>query len=573
MNNTIKEFLVGLGFQIDEAGLRKFTDSITSASLRTAAFGAAMVAASGLIVKGISSVANEFTELDLLAQKYNSTASEIDDFVDAAEMVGVGGDTAKQALASMNKVVGEASMGIGRGKVVLEKLGIAAKDASGKVRPTVEVMSDLQAKLATMDRGQAMAMMEKLGLDPQMLRMFNGELGDLAMIQSEMSANDKSVGLDFEKAVAESKAFNKAMIGMKTQARLVMHWFETLWQSIAVSLMPMVREGIDKVSDTFTSLRKSLQDNGGRIVAVLTPIIKTILKIASAFISLAGRAIGIVVDVFSRVLGIIGKVNDATDGWAGYILAALAAWKFLNLGFLATPIGMLIGLGVAILALYDDFMTWKEGGESLVDWGSGFGEILMYVTAGVAALGAAFVATKAIMLVYAASMGMVNTAITAFSVISKIGAAGMWLFNAAMSANPIGLIIIAITALIAAGALLIANWSTVKAWFSEFFGWLGAKWQEMVGMASGLVDSLGSLFGGKAVTASATVAHTVNAGRSAAVPTPTTQAAMNSTQSVAQTTNINVSGGSNPQATAQAVASAQGGVNKNMARNVKGAVR
>lgn len=563
MNDTIKEFLVGLGFQIDEAGLKKFTDGIASASLRTAAFGAAMVAASGVIVKGIADVANEFTELDLLAQKYNTTAAAMDDFIDTAEMVGIGGETAKNALASMNKVVGEAALGIGRGKIVLEKLGIAAKDAAGKVRPTTEVMADLQAKLATMDRGQAMAIMDKLGLDPQLLRMFNGELGNLQKIQEEMNKSDKSVGLDFDQAVQESKAFTKSMIDMKTQARLVMHWFATLWESIAVSLMPMVREGIDKVSDTFESLRKSLQDNGGRIVATLKPIIETILRIASAFISLAGRAIAIVANVFGKVLGIIGKVNDATNGWAGYIAAALAAWKLLNLGFLATPIGAIIGLGVALLALYDDFQTWKEGGVSLIDWTAWADGANLIINAFTGIIDVFDGITEAV-------SGVVNIIRSLFAMdIQGFGDGIIQLgTGAVMALQSIGYAVInlisSITSLIAEvfrlfGFDVDGFAGTFKSAFDSIVSVVNSVKDSILGVIntiSGAGDIFGDVFGG-----------------GASKPSPTQQAAMNSTQSVAQTTNITVAGGANPQATATAVAGAQGGVNKNMARNMKGAIK
>jgi hypothetical protein len=33
-----------------------------------------------------------------------------------------------------------------------------------------------------------------------------------------------------------------------------------------------------------------------------------------------------------------------------------------------SPIGWVVALGVAILALYDDYKTWQEGGKSLIDW-------------------------------------------------------------------------------------------------------------------------------------------------------------------------------------------------------------
>ncbi|MCG5950874.1 hypothetical protein MER83_20630, partial [Acinetobacter baumannii] len=38
------------------------------------------------------------------------------------------------------------------------------------------------------------------------------------------------------------------------------------------------------------------------------------------------------------------------------------------LAFLASPIGIVLALAAAIAALWDDYQTWKNGGESLIDW-------------------------------------------------------------------------------------------------------------------------------------------------------------------------------------------------------------
>lgn len=63
-------------------------------------------------------------------------------------------------------------------------------------------------------------------------------------------------------------------------------------------------------------------------------------------------------------------------------------------------------------------------------------------------------------------------ALKAFSSVSKIATAAQWAFNAAMTANPIGLIIVIIAAVIAIIALLVKHWDTIKEKFQNSPTWV-----------------------------------------------------------------------------------------------------
>ena len=99
-------------------------------------------------------------------------------------------------------------------------------------------------------------------------------------------------------------------------------------------------------------------------------------------------------------------------------------------------------------------------------------------------------------------------AIKALAVAIQVVTAAQWLLNVAMAANPVGLVIIAIVALIAAFWYLYDNWEKVCAWFSErwekvcnafrvawnflvlamtifwenFSAWVSKKWNELVAL-------------------------------------------------------------------------------------------
>lgn len=80
--------------------------------------------------------------------------------------------------------------------------------------------------------------------------------------------------------------------------------------------------------------------------------------------------------------------------------------------------------------------------------------------------------------------------------IIKVATAVQIAWNFAMSANPIGLVVIAIGALVAAIVLLVKNWGTVTAAFNkgfaaiksaalEVFGWIKANWPLLLGILTG----------------------------------------------------------------------------------------
>lgn len=92
-----------------------------------------------------------------------------------------------------------------------------------------------------------------------------------------------------------------------------------------------------------------------------------------------------------------------------------------------------------------------------------------------------------------------NVVTVAGSVATGVATAAQWAFNVAMSANPIGLIIIAIVALIAIIVLLVMNWSTVVGflqgvwqafvtWFQTimagFLAWWGLVWAGFLGFVT-----------------------------------------------------------------------------------------
>lgn len=503
--DVIKEFLVGLGFEVDEAGMANFSAGVTKATLTVAAIGAAAVAAAGMITSFVAGVADQFDQVGDLADRVNTTAEEVMRLGYVATLTGSDVDSANRSLEGLSKTAGEAALGIGRGAKIFEDLGLKAKDGNGKLKDTSVLISEIGTKIKDMARGEQLAVLSKLGIDPTMVNALTTDISGLA---AEFDNLYKAAGIDANKAAESAGEFNDSMDRLKMT-------FNAIKSAVGLKFMNQIRMGID-------ALRKFLVENMPKIINAVSPVIDIVLRIAEAFIITASR----VGQIIGSIIQWIVKVNDATDGWAGYILAVVAAWKYLNLSFLATPVGMILSLAAAVLLLYDDFMTWKEGGDALIDW--------------------------------SAWEPGINSAIEAVT------------FLRDMIGNAFTAIYAAIDLV---ASLLTGDFS--QAWFAvgELVNSVIGIFQNAWGVIKSVGESLGNFAGAIAGVFSGSGGSGV-AQNPALTPSPQAAAAMaGSQQSVSQQTQIVVQGSSDPATTAKEVAGQQGRVNADMARNMRGAAR
>lgn len=498
---VIKEFLVGLGFQIDEVGLSKFSSGITNATIAVGAIGTAAAAAAGAITAFVAGVADKLDAVGDLADRVNTTAESVMRLGYVATLTGSSVEAANSSIENLSRVAGEAALGLGRGAKIFEDLGLQAKDSNGNLKDTSVLMAEIGDKIRDMGRGEQLAVLSKLGIDPTMINALTTDVSGLA---AEFDQLYKNAGIDANKAAEQSGEFNDSMDRLKMT-------FDAIKSAVGLKFMGQIKNGID-------TLRKFLVENMPKIINAVSPIIDVVLRIAEAFITIVGR----VGQAIGAIIGWLVKVNDATDDWAGYILAAAAAWKFLNLSFLATPIGMILSLAAAIALLVDDFLTWKEGGDGLIDW-----------AAWEPAIDAAMGAITALRDLLANAFTAMFAAVDALVKLLTGDFSGAWRTAGELVNGIIG--------------IFTSAWETIKN--------LGEGIGNFVGAVAGFFGS-GS------------------APRPALTPSPQAQAAVSgANQNINQQTQIVVQGSGNPDATARAVAGQQNRVNADMARNMRGAAR
>ena len=110
--------------------------------------------------------------------------------------------------------------------------------------------------------------------------------------------------------------------------------------------------------ETFT---QKLRNLGDYIIRNIQPITKFIAKFFEVFYRLGKAGI--------KILSVLGKVIIfVVDLLDSQIARAVLIIGVLSKVLLASPLTMFIGALVMLLLLIDDYMTWKRGGDSALDW-------------------------------------------------------------------------------------------------------------------------------------------------------------------------------------------------------------
>ncbi|MGM7759737.1 transglycosylase SLT domain-containing protein [Yersinia enterocolitica] len=341
---TIKDFLVSLGFELDEAGEKKFSAVVAGVTANVLKMGAVVEGAALAVVGFTTKIASGLDKVYFASQRTGASVAGIKALGYAASQLGVDAASAQGSLESLARFIRNSPGAEG----FLNRLGIQTRSANGNMRDTSAIFTGLSAKLSSMPYYRANQYAQMLGIDENTLMAMRKGLGGFG---SEYALTAKKIGFNADTAAKQSNRF------MTSMRNLTM----TLGQArdkIGANLANGLAGDID-------ALRKQLLDNWPKIEAVLMKVIKGILWAGDAVTRVlwrTGQAVGDVINWFK-------KLDPITQQLIMLFGGLLVAWRLLNTAFLTSPIGIVLSLGAALFALYDDYKTWKEGGESLIDWG------------------------------------------------------------------------------------------------------------------------------------------------------------------------------------------------------------
>ncbi|HCJ7431325.1 TPA: lytic transglycosylase [Citrobacter freundii] len=341
---TIKDFLVSLGFDIDEAGASKFDSVLAGTTANAIKMGLAVEGAALTVVAFTAKIASGLDNLYWASQRTGATVQGIQSIGYAVSQVGGSVDAARSSLESLSRFVRNNPGAEG----FLNRLGVQTRDASGNMRDMAAIFTGVGQKLSSMPYYRANQYAQMLGIDENTLMAMRRGVGGFS---GQYSAMAKAIGFNADEAARSS---NKFMTSLREFGAMAGMARDKIGSNLAGGL-----------AGSLDTLRRHILDNFPRIEQTLTKAIKGIL----AFGDIIGRLFFRLIEGTSSLINWWQSLDKQTRELISLFGALTIALRILNSTFWMSPIGLITALAAGIALLWEDYKTWKEGGQSLIDWG------------------------------------------------------------------------------------------------------------------------------------------------------------------------------------------------------------
>jgi hypothetical protein len=161
-SETIREFLVSLGFKVDDSTEQRFIGALEGATLRAKLLGDAIEAMASTVVAKVGEVGTQFEQLFYQSQRVGASAQSIKAFEYAVSQLAGSVEGANSSLESFGRFL---RLTPGAMNWITTTLHVQTKDLNGQARDTASILLDIGEKLAHMPPYLAERYREMLGID------------------------------------------------------------------------------------------------------------------------------------------------------------------------------------------------------------------------------------------------------------------------------------------------------------------------------------------------------------------------------------------------------------------------
>lgn len=306
----MRDYLISLGFKVDEAGYKKFTNGIETAGKSVVKLVATIQAAALTIGAGVAAFASNLEALYFASQRVGASATNLKSLEKAAQNFGAASGEALQTVQSLARFLRENPGGEG----LLQSLGVQTKDANGNLRDTVEITADLGAKLAQMPTYLAAQYGKIFGISENMLLAMRNPA--FAKELRDQQARVKDSG--FDKAAKDAHEFMVKLRELTT-------YLEAFGLKVFEALVKRLGGGLENFSQWFAKNGPMIAD---RVADILVKLLELAEKIGPAIMWLVNKLI---------------ELDKNTDGWSTKIIALIAVLNILTGGAMVAGVLALAG--------------------------------------------------------------------------------------------------------------------------------------------------------------------------------------------------------------------------------------
>jgi len=312
---TLRDYLLSLGFKVDEAGYKKFVGGMESAAKSVVKLVAAVEAAALSVGAGVAAFASNLEGLYFASQRTGASVENLKAFEKAAQNMGAGAGEALQSVESLARFLRENPGGEG----LLQSLGIQTRDLNGKMRDEVDVMVDLGGQLSKMPYYLAAQYAKMFGVSEKTLMAMRDPRFGAELREQKKRLEDSG----YTKAAKDAHDFMVKLRELGT-------YMEMFGLKVYDALVKRLGGGVEKLSEW-------MEKNGQMVADRVADILLMLLNLAE----MIGPAIRWLVDKLI-------ELDKKTDGWSTRIIALVAAANLLG-G--AALIGGILSLASAFVKL------------------------------------------------------------------------------------------------------------------------------------------------------------------------------------------------------------------------------
>lgn len=212
---VIKEFLVALGFNVQQQSLKKFTEALFSSEKLSKRTGIAVLSVAAAAEVMVAVFARSMEKMFYASQRTKSSVESLQALRFGAAQVGVEADTASSALESMSAILRTQP---GSRALLEQILGEPTEN-----KENLQLFYDLIRKLREMPHEMGSQFAAQFGMDEQTFFMLKTRLEELVAADQKRRGMNKDAGIDAQKAAAASREYMNTlrelweMVGLLTQ--------------------------------------------------------------------------------------------------------------------------------------------------------------------------------------------------------------------------------------------------------------------------------------------------------------------------------------------------------------------